>query len=195
MKNKVLRSALALLSLPLLVSIAPAEVPKAAHFSGVLNDYSPSNVSGGPWEMHGQWSMDVHVGQDTANFYADMTMSDYVISGGVADPTQAGQNPHTHHIKLTNVQVIGNMAGCPTFSPVTTLGFQMSGTVSLITGNGGMAPFETTPPSSILQVCVTGGVDVPFSNMTMVFTGPATKHFGTQAIHGVVRKTELIEKH
>ena len=54
-----------------------------------------------------------------------------------------------------------------------------------------MAPFETNPPSSTLQVCVTGGLDVPFSvtnsNITLVFAGPATSHFGTQAIHGVVR--------
>ena len=29
---------------------------KAAHFSGLINDYSPTNVKGGPWEMHGVWS-------------------------------------------------------------------------------------------------------------------------------------------
>jgi hypothetical protein len=27
---------------------------------------------------------------------------------------------------------------------------------------------------------------VEFSNMTLVYTGPATGHFGPQAIHGVV---------
>ncbi len=31
-------------------------------FSGLFNDYSPlsTTVKGGPWEMHGQWSMDLH---------------------------------------------------------------------------------------------------------------------------------------
>jgi hypothetical protein len=48
------------------------------------------------------------------------------------------------------------------------------------------------PPSSTLQVCVTGGDEVPYSvtnsNITLVFGGPAATHFGPQAIHGVVRK-------
>ena len=43
------------------------------------------------------------------------------------------------------------------------MGFQLNGTVSLLTGNGNIAPFETNPPSSTLQVCVTGGDDVQYS--------------------------------
>jgi hypothetical protein len=191
MKIKVPSSALGVLSLVLMLHPASALAQQRGdvHFAGVLNDYSSSTVSGGPWEMHGQWSLDLRAERATADFYADMTMSDYgTTAAGAVDATQAGQNAHTHHIRLTNVRVTWDMVGCPTFSPATTMGFQMSGTVSLITGNGGPAPFETTPPTSTLQVCVTGGVDVPYSNMTMVFGGPATKHFGTQAVHGVVRK-------
>ncbi|MGC1635238.1 MAG: hypothetical protein WA744_07280, partial [Candidatus Acidiferrales bacterium] len=41
---------------------------------------------------------------------------------------------------------------------------------------------------SMLQVCVNGGTDVPFSNVTLVFGAPASGHFGMQAIHGVVRE-------
>jgi hypothetical protein len=71
------------------------------------------------------------------------------------------------------------------------MGFQLNGTVSLLTGNGNLAPFETNPPSSTLQVCVSGGDDVryslPDSNITLVFGGPAATHFGQQAIHGVRR--------
>jgi hypothetical protein len=85
------------------------------------------------------------------------------------------------------------MSGCPAYQPPATLtGFQISGTVSLLTGNGSIAPFETNPPSSSLQVCITGGDDIqyslPNSNVTLVFEGPATMHFGPQAIHGVVRE-------
>jgi len=94
------------------------------------------------------------------------------------------------------------MDGCPSYLPPATLtGFQISDTVSLLTGNGSIAPFETNPPSSTLQVCVTGGDDIQYSvqnsNITMVFGGPATTHFGSQAIHGVVRKPPVdeIEKH
>jgi hypothetical protein len=76
--------------------------------------------------------------------------------------------------------------------PATVMGFQLNGTVSLLTGNGSIAPFETNPPSSTLQVCVTGGSEIPYSvpnsNITLVFGGPATTHFGPQAIHGVVRE-------
>jgi hypothetical protein len=85
--------------------------------------------------------------------------------------------------------------GCSTYQPPATLtSFQINGTVSLLTGNGRIAPFETDPPSSTLQVCVTGGEDIryslPDSNITLVFGGPATTHFGPQAIRGVVRKPE-----
>lgn len=168
-----------------------AQVRGPIHFSGVLNDYVPTNVNlkGSPWEMHGQWSLDLHEWGDRADFFADMTMSDYgTTAAGAPDPTQAGQSSHTHDIRLTNVRVTWDMTGCPPYpNPVTTGGFQLNGTVSLITGNGSNAPFETVPPSSTLQVCVTGGGEVPYSNMTMVFGGPATTHFGTQPIHGVVK--------
>ncbi|MGC1522327.1 MAG: hypothetical protein WA803_12375, partial [Steroidobacteraceae bacterium] len=80
-----------------------------------------------------------------------------------------------------------DMTGCPAVSPATTMGFQVHGTVDLLTGNGGQAPFETVPPSSTLQVCVTGGTEVPYSNVSLTFGAPATAHFGPQAIHGVVR--------
>jgi hypothetical protein len=86
------------------------------------------------------------------------------------------------------------MDGCPAFNPATKMGFQVNGTVSLLTGNGSNAPFETDPPSSTLQVCISGGdgdYSTPYSNLTLVLQGPATKHFGIQqAIHGVVNKTK-----
>ena len=31
-----------------------------AHFSGLIDDYTPSTVKGGPYEMHGSWSLDLH---------------------------------------------------------------------------------------------------------------------------------------
>ncbi len=192
MKNKILTSAILLFPLCLLVggALVSAQDRGFAHLTGLINDYSPAdpNIKGSPYEMHGQWSMDFHE-RGTADFLADMTMSDYGTTNGVLDATKGGQNPHTHHIKLTNARITWDMIGCPAYStPVPTGGFQLNGTVSLITGNGSNAPFEPTPPTSTLQVCVSGGNKVPFSNVTLVFGGPATTHFGTQAIHGVVRK-------
>jgi hypothetical protein len=197
MKSKTPTSAVRALSLLLLVSAtcALAQDRRPVHFSGVFNDYSPANpnISGSPYEMHGQWSMDLHE-RGTADFLADMTMSDYGTTNGVLDATKGGQGAHTHHIRLTNVSVTWSILGCPQYgiNPVT-MGFQVNGTVSLVTGNGSAAPFDpTTPPTSTLQVCVTGGTELPYSNLTMVFGGPAAiKHFGMQPIHGVVNKPVL----
>jgi hypothetical protein len=206
MKSNTLTSAVRSLPLLILVSgvcaFAQDRVP--VHFTGLINDYSPSTVKGGPWEMHGQWILDLRKewGREprTADFTADMTMSGYGTTAGVIDATKGGQSPHTHHIKLTNAAITWNMDGCPAVSPATKTGFQINDTVSLITGNGSNAIFEPDPPTTKLQVCISGGDEVPGSvtnsNITLVFTGPATSHFGTQAIHGVVRRAypEPIER-
>ena len=198
MKSKTLASALRALALILLVSTtcALAQERGPVHFTGLLNDYVPllTTVKGSPYEMHGQWSMDVHPEWGTADFSADMTMSSFgKTAEGAVDPTQPLVNPHTHHIKLTNVSITWDMTGCPPYATATQMGFQINGTVSLLTGNGSNGSFETNPPTSTLQVCVTGGLDVPLSvpdsNITLMFAGPATSHFGPQAIHGVVRTT------
>lgn len=197
MKSKTVTTALRVLSLFLLVSgaCALAQDKRPLHFSGLINDYVPSSstIKGSPWEIHGQWSMDIHPQWGTADFAADMTMSGFgKTSTGAVDPTQPLVNPHTHHIRLTNVPITWDMTGCPAYLPPATItGFQLNHVVSLMTGNGSIAPFETNPPSSTLQVCVTGGDNVqyflPNSNITLVFGGPATTHFGTGALHGVRR--------
>ena len=163
MKSKILTSAARVFSLLLLVAggCAFAQEFRQTHFSGLINDYSPlsTSVKGSPWEMHGQWSMDLHPEWGTADFLADMTMSGFgTTSSGAVDPTHPLVNPHTHHIRLTNAKITWDMTGCPTYMPpATTTGFQLNGTVTMLTGNGSIAPFETDPPSSTLQVCVTGG--------------------------------------
>ena len=205
MKSKTLTTAVRALSLLLLVSATSAlaqngglaQERKPVHFSGLFNDYVPLNaaISGSPYEMHGQWSMDLHPELGTGDFSADMTMSGFgrtPAPANAVDPTQPLVNPHTHHIKLTNVRITWDMTGCPPYGTPTLKGFQLNGTVSLLTGNGSNGAFETDPPSSSLQVCVSGGNDIQFSlpnsNITLVFGGPAAaKHFGPQAIHGVVR--------
>lgn len=195
MKGIRLFAAMGLLSIFTLVSgsNAAAQEPAPLQFSGLINDYSPSTVSGGPWEMHGQWTLSINAWTGKADFSADLTMSGYgKNSMGDPDATQGGQKAHTHHIQLTNAAVTWNTTGCPTYSPGTFGGFQLNQTVSLLTANGSNATFETSPPSSVLQVCVSGGEgndSVPFSNITLTFASgsPAISHFGPQSIHGVVR--------
>jgi hypothetical protein len=204
MKSRYLAPAVRVLLLILSASAicCQAQDRRPVHFSGLINDYTPliATVKGSPWEMHGQWTMDLHPEWGGADFAADMTMSGFgKTSAGAVDPTQPLVNPHTHHIKLTNIRISWDMTGCPTYQPpATRTGFQINGTVSLLTGNGSIAPFETDPPSSTLQVCVMGGDNIRYSltntNITLVFGGPATTHFGSQAIHGVVRAPKEEER-
>jgi hypothetical protein len=176
------------LALTLAAGLMRAQDLTGVHYSGLVNDYSPSTVSGGPWEIRGKWSLDVDRSV-TVNFSAALTMetSDYGIFDATAvdSANPATRSPHTHHITLANATVSYGTSGCPANNPPTTgSSLVVSGTASIM-GNGSPAPFEMNGPST-LQICIIGGSQVEFSNITLVFTGPATAHFGQQAIHGVV---------
>jgi hypothetical protein len=173
------------------IASAPTQAQdlRPVHFSGVVNDYSPSTVSGGPYEIRGDWSLDVARGA-TASFSADLNMetSDYGITGATqVDPANpATRSPHTHHVTMTNATVSYDTSVCPANNPPTTVSGLVVAGAATTTGNGGPATFEAKGPST-LQVCIMGGSEVSFSNVTLVYSGPATTHFGTQPIHGVVR--------
>jgi hypothetical protein len=164
--------------------------PLRVHYSGLLNDYTPSAavVKGGPYEMRGRWSLDVNERHGTATFSAAMNMetSDYGIAQNTVnkdDPTTRAA--HTHHISVTDGVVSDDwMTSCPAFSPAATGGFVVTGT-AFITGNGSPAPFGNPSP---VTICVLGGSNVTFSNVTVTFGAPASSHFGKQSIHGVVLK-------
>ena len=164
--------------------------PLRMHYSGLLNDYTPSAavVKGGPYEMRGKWSLDVNQRRGTATFSAAMNMetSDYGIAQNTVnkdDPTTRGA--HTHHISVTDGVVNDEWTtSCPAFSPAATGGFVVTGT-AFVTGNGSPAPFGNPSP---VTICVLGGANVEFSNITVTFGAPANTHFGKQAIHGVVLK-------
>jgi len=176
------------LTLALAADRQPPPPPPPVHFRGLLNDYTPSAAvtAGGPYEMHGKWALDVDQRKGTATFSASMNMetSDYGITQGNVDKDNPAKTrgAHTHHISMTDGVVSADWSGCPAFSPVVTGGFVVTGT-AFVTGNGGPAPFGNPSP---LTLCVLGGASVKFSNFTMTFGAPATKHFGVQAIHGLV---------
>jgi hypothetical protein len=190
-----------------------AQSPTPKHFSGLINDFSPETINGkvvGPWQMHGKWSLDLKDKSSLADFSAEMTMElsdhamDVAIANGVLengvlatfdDPET--RVPHTHHISMKGMvsTSASDTGACPTYAPpvITNAGFVVTG-MAHITGNGSPAPFSNDDTVlSQLQVCVNGGGDVPFSNVTLVFGKPASGHFGSQAIHGVVRKTRLFD--
>jgi hypothetical protein len=158
-------------------SSGQAHGPKSVHFRGLINDYTIPAF--GSWEMHGTWTLDLKRKSNRADFTAAMTMerSDlYFVNTPGADPNNlATRNPHTHHIALLGAQV----------TPIPG-GFRLSGPAT-VTGNGAPAPFETSPPTSTLQIDIIGSSLVDFSNITLTFGGPAVKHFGSEPVAGVVR--------
>ena len=171
------------------------------HFKGTISDYTPLNTAvspSGPYEMRGHWSLDLKKdGKADFSMFMTMELSDYYLYSQnkipiPSDPTI--RNAHTHHIRMTDAKVTHGATDCPADAPPTTVRFAVNGTADFITGNGSPGPFEAKGPTT-LQVCVTGGTDVAYSNMTVVMTGPATGHFGTQPIHGVVRFVDKEEEH
>lgn len=175
-------------ALALTAGLGKAQELRQVHFDGQINDYTPSTVSGGPYEIRGKWSLDVDR-SGNGSFTADLNMqtSDYGISDATkVDPTNpATRSPHTHHMSVTNASVSYDTSVCPVNSPPTTgSGVVVTGTVTT-TANGGVAPFAANGASAV-QICILGGTEVEFSNVTVVFTGAATGHFGPQPIHGVV---------
>jgi hypothetical protein len=173
------------------------------HFRGIINDFTAAHDAkgnpSGPWELHGVWRLDLSRERGTAEFSAALTMenSDYwllINPNPPADPNSpATRTPHTHHITMRDAQVTSDpslvASGCPTasYKPPTTSGFMVTGSAS-ITGNGGYPPFAPEGQTSPLTVCVTGGTQVGFSNITLVLGMPASGHFGSQAINGAVRR-------
>jgi hypothetical protein len=212
MNSKALRWTVSVVAVVILaVAICTrAQAPTPTHFSGLINDYSPETINKkvvGPWEMHGKWSLDLKGRSGLADFSAEMTMelSDHAMEVAIANAIAAGtvppsfdnpedRTPHTHHITMKGAKVSVPASGvCPAYATpnTTTAGIMVTGS-AYITGNGGPAPFSMNDTLlSSLQVCVNGGTDVPYSNVSLVFGTPAYNHFGMQAIHGVVREARF----
>lgn len=166
----------------------------AIHLRGVVNDFPvSSNPSAGPWELRGPWSLELQPSSGTANFSASLTMEFSDLAAGSGAATDA-RHQHAHQITLREGTLIQNppQSDCPsgiTPFPTYTWLIEVTG-MAEVTANGGLAFGGPVP----LQVCVGGGPNSRFSNITLVFTklasgapSPATNHFGAQAIHGVVR--------
>jgi hypothetical protein len=202
MNGKTLNWAIRLTSL-LLLTLATGVLAQDCipeRLGGLINDYTPSNVAGGPYELRGKWSVRLHRESLTADFSAflDMETSDYGISEAIVDPTNpTTRGAHTHHITMTApfTYLTSDASGVcplppagtpPTTGPVIVITGTPSVGTPKISANGGSAPFDKNGPSG-LQVCITGGTEVTFSNVTLAFSGPAKGHFGSLPIHGVVK--------
>jgi hypothetical protein len=172
------RTVLTIAVLVLAASVgALAQTSAITTFAGEINAYSPvltTTPVTGPYEIRGPWSLKSN-GNGKADFTADLNMEEsdgwcMTQNGSNFDP--AARNAHTHHITLLGGAVTS-----------ITGGFQVSGSATIM-GNGSISS-KLSP--SILTVEVTGGTDDKFSNITLTFASPASDHFGTEPVAGVVR--------
>ena len=185
-------------------ALARGAPPLPTHFSGLLNDYTPtidSNtakaIGGSPYEMHGRWTLDLNAQLSKAMFSAAISMetSEVANTSSVFDPGLLAS--HTHHISVTDGVVHAGATDwqtmCPAkFKPPVAGGFAVTGT-AYITGNGANAPFGNPSP---VTICILGGTDtltpgtvyVEFANLTLTLGLPASSHFGALPVHGIVTK-------
>ena len=119
------------------------------------------NPSGSVWVVAGDWLLTLKGNSGKADFVASLAMS---LSG------VAPGSPHTHHVSLTDATV----------TPLGT-GYSITGSAA-ITGNGTLSGLS----GSTLTIDVSGGSDVPLSNVRMIFQGAAAGHFGADPLDGVV---------
>ena len=168
--------ALAVSSAALAQTSTAAKITKTEVFSGVISSYTPQGTTG-PYEVRGPWSLTVKGATGKADFYAalNMELSDgWVLTLNNSNFDPMTRDRHTHHISFANATItwLAN-------------GFSVSG-MATVTLNGSPAPISPTP----LQVEVTGGSEVPFSNISLTFGSPGSKHFGSDPLVGVVRSIE-----
>lgn len=139
--------------------------------SGIINDYSSGG--GGPWHLAAEWELHVKGQSDKADFTAAVAMqrSDLWVVQNLAtvDPADTdARMPHTHHVSLVD-GVVTTQAN----------GIRITGTAT-VTGSGNPAF------TAAVQIDITGGSAVAFSNIKVTFGAPASNHFGTQGLDGVV---------
>lgn len=129
---------------------------------GIIADFTPVLDANGPWQVTGEWSL---------NLRGDSGRGDFSAAISMVRSDNPNRSPHTHRITMSNAEV----------TPLEN-GFRLSG-VAVITSNGNLAFSGST-----VTVDVTGGNTIAYSNIALRFDGPAAGHFSDQALHGVVTK-------
>jgi hypothetical protein len=167
-------AAAVLVALALVGTQASAQNSASSHLGGSIGDYVwvEAGPGFGAWFVSGEWSLQVHGESGKADFSASLlgVRSDLWVQQNSSNPATAPRSPHTHHVGIVN----GEVTSIPN-------GFKVSGTAT-ITANGSVAPYSSAP----VEVEITGGNLVQFSNMKLMFLGIAIDHFGSQPYDGVV---------
>ena len=146
-----------------LVLALPASAQSAAptKVEGVIADHA--DALGANWLITGQWSLVIRGDSGKATFVASLAMKQ---NGPVPGA------PHTHHIFVKDALV----------EPLAN-GYSVTGVASTA-GNGAFAGDYAISPVTIE---VTGGADLPLSNLKVLLHSPeAIRHFGADPLNGVV---------
>ena len=161
MKTFVLHRAMLVIAITLAVSHQTIAQGTASHkLEGLIDHYTAALDANGPWHISGSWSIWVKGDSGTGEFSAALNM---------VRSDNAVRQPHTHHVTIADGVVTA-----------TETGFAINGTAE-VTGNGNLA--FTSP----VEVVVSGGNAVAYSNVSVRFTGGAgVGHFGADAVRGVV---------
>src|SRR5688572_27967593 len=154
-------AAAVLLAFALIVTQASAQNPAPSHLGGTIGDYVwvESGPGLGAWFVSGEWSMHVEGASGKADFTASLqgVRSDLWVLQNSMNPATANRGSHTHHIGITK----GQVTSIPN-------GFKVSGTAT-ISANGNLAPYS----NALVEVEITGGNLLQFSNMKLTFFGMA----------------------
>lgn len=162
MNSKIVWRVLSVLALTAALSAQGLAQGQAQQkLGGLINDYTAALDPGGPWHIVGEWTLALQGNSGKADFSAALSMV-------------RADNPirsfHTHHITVTDgvVTALSN-------------GYRITG-IGVMTGNGNLAGFSGSP----VDVVITGGNALEFSNIAITFGGAAVAHFGSEPIEGVV---------
>ena len=149
------------LPIALLLLSATLGAQGPGHLTGIINHYTANLDGNGPWYIAGDWSVTIKGNSGRADVAIALSM--------VRELNEAARQPHTHHIGLTNgeARVVDGV-------------LRITGTPDATTnGNSAFA-------GSTIQVDISGGNSVPYSNISVTFTGGAAGHFGAAPLQGVV---------
>ena len=141
-----------------------AEAPLRTQYEGVINDYV--QALGTTWLVSGEWSIKLTGSSGTGDFTASLSMFDTASPAAVA---------HTHHVVLSGADLV-----VADDWSTTSARFTLSGDGD-VTGSGNLS-WADVP----IEVAISGGNAVTYSNIRLRLGGGAEGHFGTVPLGGVV---------
>jgi hypothetical protein len=150
-------------------SLAQPAAPK--ELSGTIHDYLVTN--GERWHVSGEWSLQLKGDGGTGDFSA-------MFIGVPRDnpPLFPNSAAHTHFVSVANAQITATQDE----TGKRTLIVSGPGT---FTGNGNL---QASFSGSHVEVRITGGNTIPYSNFGMTISAPASEHYGNETFHGVVTR-------